>query len=872
VSALVADITAHLRYAMDANSTLMTGPGSGGVPSRPTPFRYCFFDNRFDKGPKPDEYESFDGWAADLAKAGHQRRAKKDGIAFSPVTYRPDATRSLRAVDLCYGIGLDIEHVTPERVAQLFQTLTDGGIRHFAYTTHSHAPAAPRWRAVIPLTQPVPAALYPRIWEQVVEVVGADAVDEQTKDASRLFYLPSAPEGGEAQILNVPGDALDPLVMLDLTPEQLENVHAAAVVPVRMANLPISITTGLVEKTDALAQKPRPTPAEILARARASANPRWKSALGKLEKHEAYALPGERDSVTYGLAATLSWVAPEADPEDIVAMFDGSLAAMALHVDPTNPPPVRATVEEKVRRALNDARNSHYQTHNEIFPEATSGAGGLDADASGMHPGLMRTAGFTPAELSALAARQNCTVDEFKKQFLIIESPNGFSVVGPDGNYLDPLPADAVMRALSRDWAPLINCRAVDLWKPVTNKNGAVSHRRKSINELMDAHGSVARHVSAEMGRRVTVYVRETQTLIEAACVLRDDLVAEFNPQIDQWLKLLAGELYGSFQDWLAVVMLTDRPTAVVSLWGPPATGKSMAAEGCAKLWGRNAVPTPFDEATGAFNAGIRECPLLLADEYLGARRNDSKALRAIVAKSSHRINDKNKSIVSLQGCVRAILAANNPDVLGLSGEDLTEDDVEAVESRVLEIKAQPEAAEYLRSIGGRATTEAWVAGDGIAKHVLWLQQNRRVQHGHRFLVGGQSPALARMLKGRDPAVSALLEVLVRCAKDPQAASRMGRPLDVRFGGGEYWVTREFIDASWSVFAGQRAERPPAKNLGVALKRVTKRTTRPAAGDGNRRRYYVLDTEFLSKWAEESGLATGDELQAIFDTENKAKP
>jgi putative DNA primase/helicase len=71
------------------------------------------------------------------------------------------------------------------------------GLCFAVYTTHSHRHitdsnpnAEDRFRLIIPLSEPIPATLYPLLWQWAFQVSGCK-IDPQTKDESRMFYNPA---------------------------------------------------------------------------------------------------------------------------------------------------------------------------------------------------------------------------------------------------------------------------------------------------------------------------------------------------------------------------------------------------------------------------------------------------------------------------------------------------------------------------------------------------------------------------------------------------------------------------------------------------------------------------------------------------------
>jgi len=157
------------------------------------------FQNKDDKHPEPHEL-SWRALAIRLCR--YSERLNKDGKAWSPVTYLPGTTRGKANVDQVFALVLDLDHGGD------YWVLLDGR-ELVAHTTHSHTPAAPRWRVTLPLTRPISGADWPAFWLRANAFFGG-CVDPATKDASRLFYLPSCPPGAQHEERWQHGTLLDP--------------------------------------------------------------------------------------------------------------------------------------------------------------------------------------------------------------------------------------------------------------------------------------------------------------------------------------------------------------------------------------------------------------------------------------------------------------------------------------------------------------------------------------------------------------------------------------------------------------------------------------------------------------------------------------
>lgn len=92
-------------------------------------------------------------------------------------------------------ITLDIDYGTPETIAIIQDLLY--GTAWCLYSTHSHTPATPRYRLILPLDRTVTADEYIPIARRIADDIGIDLFDDSTYEPCRLMYWPSAPRDGE---------------------------------------------------------------------------------------------------------------------------------------------------------------------------------------------------------------------------------------------------------------------------------------------------------------------------------------------------------------------------------------------------------------------------------------------------------------------------------------------------------------------------------------------------------------------------------------------------------------------------------------------------------------------------------------------------
>ncbi len=113
--------------------------------------------------------------------------------------------------------------------------------RGCGYTTYRSRPDAPRWRLLLPLSRTVSPGEYERLWlaGRAMLAQRGIVVDESTKDASRLWFAPGIPPGGDAHYAwkEWGEDPMDPGFLLSI---------AAALSPTDQAPPPPTTTRGLV--------------------------------------------------------------------------------------------------------------------------------------------------------------------------------------------------------------------------------------------------------------------------------------------------------------------------------------------------------------------------------------------------------------------------------------------------------------------------------------------------------------------------------------------------------------------------------------------------------------------------------------------------
>lgn len=124
----------------------------------------------------------------------HTARTSKDGPAWSPVTYPEGATRANENVVSVSCFVADVDDFTkPADLWDAWKTPAGEPLAWCIHSSHGSTRERPKWRAIFPLEAPVAAADWPAVHRKLTLALVGDHADSATKDASRLYFLPSAP-------------------------------------------------------------------------------------------------------------------------------------------------------------------------------------------------------------------------------------------------------------------------------------------------------------------------------------------------------------------------------------------------------------------------------------------------------------------------------------------------------------------------------------------------------------------------------------------------------------------------------------------------------------------------------------------------------
>lgn len=176
---------------------------------------FTIFRNLYDnKTKKKISLESFDHFESLLYKLSTEyKKSKKDSSLISPACYKEGTNRrcndNVSHWSTWAAMDVDKHDFDSENLEQQLK-VRYGEYRYVVYSTASSMKEYPKFRIVFPLTEIVPADKIKHFWFALNQKLG-NIGDPQTKDLSRMYYIPATYEGANNFIFsNKPGKIINP--------------------------------------------------------------------------------------------------------------------------------------------------------------------------------------------------------------------------------------------------------------------------------------------------------------------------------------------------------------------------------------------------------------------------------------------------------------------------------------------------------------------------------------------------------------------------------------------------------------------------------------------------------------------------------------
>lgn len=743
----------------------------------------------------------------------------KDGPALVFAKIAKGQSHKKENVEEIHAIAFDLDGRTDEETTAALLALSD--FTYAAATTYKHgtriAEGKARLRVIVPLDKPLPPAGYKDVWLRANQLIGG-INDPATKDANRLSFLPATFDHQYAEAWSNPGRSF-------LSVDDLPVLTKGKALPKASAG------TGSISNDDG----------DIIQRIRRRAlctSPKVEGeelagALKALLRSDSLAGEGKRHQTIRDVTWWLSKKERTLSDALLEILFRPSLDVMESE-DPSW-----------------DGMAEVLKLYNDACEKRAANATGNDPEFTP----------YQPEDLERIAFIQRTTVAELSRRW-VIQHGNAYFFLQGDGYYSKPANGPFEGRTKAKQTlkrAPVI------LDEP--SQNGV---RKRTIGDIVEDYGWVADNLLVDLTAHGSYYDASEKTIHEATCPPRW-IEPEYNPEIAEWFRLLAGEEHHErFLDWLAVCPNLERPIAGLYIKGVKGAGKSLLCNGLARFWTKGAY-TGLSAVFANFNERVAACPLVVADEQMpSARRGEDPTaiLRQYIGNSEHELNRKYRATTAMHGALRVVLTANNAELL--RGNINGPEDQEAMTERWVIIEATTAASNYLAALGGvDYIDQRWRAQDGIAKHVMHLACTRTVKPGGRFAVAGKETETHRHVFTSQYG-QLVREWLVKFCDSPNTIEQMPmlRKL-VRAGNGHFYVNSEALKLGWQTYLGLNVRDEPRISLigrALAVMAPTGSSGRVQRAVGTKRLwFYEIDPMHLVEFSKEHMIGSEDSIISTVD-------
>lgn len=766
--------------------------------------------------------EKFENWQelAEFLTTPIFREKKEQAPLWSPAIFSSTGARTKEFVLHVNLAVIDLDHATKKEIESSLKKLASTGISFLVYSTFRHTTEEPRLRVVIPLASPIYPQDFPKFWARLITTLFPFA-DPQCKDSSRFYYLHSAPPGAKTYSKIKNGR---PLELSDLA-----DISANPTTDPLPGSVKISPTS---EMLNAFATRLLRSPngnTQILGQKMAC-----------LAKGHAFAQQGEGDTWIFRLTSAIVSQWPDCDPEETAALFAPSLSH-GVTIGAGGDFPLEK-VAEKIARHKENKRSA--QVAKEQLSMGEHQRACMMAWQGTSFDG--RSTPYTEEELENIAKENEClgegaTPAESLEKRWIIQHASTYYVLTPRG-YRE-VTRDALVTKCLIELAPAISA-GVELYR--LTERGKIP---LTVGELMSRYGREAERSVLSLLKENTRFDARKREIVQTVAPIRSDLKPKHNAQIEQWLKILAGDNYFDLLRWLYFCTDLSIPCAALFLHGERGTGKSLLPCGVAALWGRG-KGTELKTIADNWTQGIADCPLVVADEEMpanGRRGGLNMAwFRELIQAREHTLRRKNLPDQMIRGAVRVMIVAQKEEVLYTS-DHLTGADAEAISERIAMIEVNPKARDYLNSLPN-GTIAQW-AKEGIARHILAIPE--QIAQG-RFLVKIDTTSTQRKMVARSQIGSAVVQFLVTQILNADEARDL-EPLEIHLKnkrglGPVLRVLASGVSTNWtSVFPGE--SRPRLGSVANVLDGMSS----AKVNKGNKT-YFEIDLYPLADWARSVGM------------------
>lgn len=473
----------------------------------------------------------------------------------------------------------------------------------------------------------------------------------------------------------------------------------------------------------------------------------------------------------------------------------------------------------------------------------------------------------------------DAVIERWVSQHLIISTGKTFLMMGPDGYYISTqIQYNQIIAAINmshlKDLIPTQR----------QTSNGGV--QEISIQTIINNYCTISTHIRTmpeiEGAFIEHIDTPNAQVVIPAYCRSKN-LQPEYNADVDTWLQKLFGDQYDLGKKWIGWALAWDEgPICALSMSGAAGVGKKMLAQGLCETLQLPKMASTSDLSDVSYK--LVQSPFLVVDEGWPKQRSGrhvADTFRSFVSGDIGSVRRLYEAPVDIKSPVRFLFTANNLDVVKMlsEGRDLSPDDQRALSIRLLHVDISAQAEEWLRLRGGYIHTAGWIEGDSgkpsqyvVARHFLWLHQERKGPVGARFLVeGNNAQNIMFDMRTRSGNSPIFFETIIRLFNSQSTRHDM-RYEGIAVEDGEIYVTYDcvltfFREELKHLTNDHLTPRAVTNGLVGLMKAAPKLKVLKTKNKLGKKMWYCLDTVLLLRVATINGMDTA-KLEQLVEEQN----
>jgi len=269
------------------------------------------------------------------------------------------------------------------------------------------------------------------------------------------------------------------------------------------------------------------------------------------------------------------------------------------------------------------------------------------------------------------------------------------------------------------------------------DKDGDLVKKKVPKGEIYENHLTIAQFTSYDLRAPHKYEIsrdREKVGILQSGVTLAN-IEPKFCEECNLWISLMTADKFDEVQAWIANSFNFSVPLPVLSLLGPPNTGKSLLMLAIQEqIKNPEAALTPVLYEESGFNGALLTNPFIVADDgglFVTPENRDLwlDRFKRYVTNSAWSVNPKYGGQTTLSGHVRAYCAFNRdkPHIRSLFHAEN-----EALGQRIFDVEVPEEnldqIVELFRTcdvLGDKDKDDRWLQEGKLTRHVAWLIQNR---------------------------------------------------------------------------------------------------------------------------------------------------